>query len=153
MRIVTALALLPAVFAPHSGWHTGHTAVRACPGVSAARCVQAASWASTIRRRDCAACIPHRTLGALPPDGIILQVLVSVERPPTGRAFGEWPPTIRRSNLSGIEGVASQYGVFQRAGRYGAEGIYLWALFGRAHPTLAQLDTANAELHAMQLSR
>ena len=47
---------------PHTGWHTGSTAAQACPGMSATRCVQAASWASTIRRRDCAACIPRRTL-------------------------------------------------------------------------------------------
>ena len=153
MRILTTIALLPAVFAPHTGWHTGHTAVRACPGVSATRCVQAASWASTTRRHDCDACIPHRTLRALPPDGIILQVLVSAERPLSGRAFGAWPPTIRGSNLRGIEGIPSHYGVFQRAGRYRAEGVYVWAFFGRAHPTVAQLDAANAELHAVHLKR
>lgn len=103
---------LPRGLRPHTGWHTGSTAAQACPGMSATRCVQAASWASTIRRRDCAACIPRRTLVALPPDGIILQVLVSAERPLTGRSFGEWPPTIQRRHrgrLGPLTGLSPQH--------------------------------------------
>jgi hypothetical protein len=99
------------------------------------------------------ACIPHKTLSALPPDGIILQISISLEHPSAGRNLENWPPTILRSNLSGIEGVPSRYGVFQRAGRYAGRSLYVWAFFGRAHPTTAQLTKANVELRTVELER
>jgi hypothetical protein len=151
MRFLTALALMPVVFAPQPGWHTGHTRVHPCPGVSADRCVQATSWAATIPWRGCADCLPHAMIAALPPDGIILQVSVSAERPLAGRHAGAWPPTIRAGNLSGIEGVSGRYGVFQLFARYGQRDDYVWAFFGRAHPTRAQLAAANAELRAARM--
>lgn len=151
MRFLTALALMPVVFAPHHAWHTGHTQVRPCPGVSADRCAQATSWAATIPWHGCADCLPHQMIAALPPDGIILQVSVSAEHPLVGRRAGAWPPTIRAGNLSGIEGVPGQYGVFQLFARYGRRESYVWAFFGRAHPTRAQLAAANAELRTTRM--
>jgi hypothetical protein len=154
MRFLTALALVPVVFAPHHGWYTGHTRVHRCPGVSANRCVQATSWAATIPWHGCADCLPHAMIAALPPDGIVLQVGLSEEHPLVGRRAGAWPPTIGAGNLSGIEGVSGRYGVFQLFARYGQRDSYVWAFFGRARPTRAQLAAANAELRtALMRSR
>jgi len=58
---------------------------------------------------------------------------------------------IRAGDLSGIEGVSSRYGVFQLFARFGKVDAYVWAFFGRAHPTAAQLAAANAELHTVKL--
>lgn len=151
MALLATLALQPVMFAPHSGWYTGHGATHACTGASAARCLQASSWASTRPWRDCAECLPHRTIATLPRDGIILQVTISTAGRHVGRRGGAWPPTIRAGNLSGIEGVSSRYGVFQRSARYGRRDVYVWAFFGRARPTASQLAAANAELRTVHL--
>jgi hypothetical protein len=148
---LAALALVPAVFGQQAGWHVGHGATHACPGVSAARCVQAGSWAATVPWRGCGACLPNDVIEALPPDGIVLQVEVSVERPPTARRGSPWPPVIRAGGLSGIEGVPNRYGVFQLFARFDRVEAYVWAFFGRAHPTVAQLAAANAELRTVKL--
>jgi hypothetical protein len=146
------LSLVPALFAPQAGWHTGHAQVHACPGVSPARCVQAASWAATIPWRGCGDCLPHRMIAALPPDGIVLQVTVAVERPLVARRAGSWPPAIRPGDVgAGFEGVSSRYGVFQSFARYGRVEAYVWAFFGRARPTRAQLAAANSELRTVRL--
>jgi hypothetical protein len=151
MRSRLALvALLPLGFAPHGGWHAGQGPVHACVGVSAARCVQRESWASTIRWRGCSECLPHETIAALPPDGIALQVGFSIEHPPVGERTASWPPAIRPRDVGGgFEGVSSRYGVFQLAARFSAVDGYVWAFFGRAHPTPAQLARANAELRTI----
>jgi hypothetical protein len=151
MELLAALTLLPVVFAPHSGWHTGHGPAHNCPGVPATRCVQASSWASTRPWRDCAECLPHKTIATLPRDGIILQVTISTAGRHVTRRAGAWPPTIRAGNLSGIEGVSSRYGVFQLFARYGRRDVYVWAFFGRPHPTAAQFASANAELRTVRL--
>src|SRR5438309_472224 len=93
------LALLLVVSPPHfraaPGWHVGSQSARACPGVSSTQCAWAAGWASTVRYRDCPNCVaPHRTLAALPPDGIIIQLTSAHERPARMRAR-PWPPRIR----------------------------------------------------------
>ena len=87
----------------------------------------------------------------MPRDGIILQVTISSGTRLVGRRAGAWPPVIRPGNLSGIEGVSSRYGVFQLFARYGRRDVYVWAFFGRAHPTAAQLASANAELRSVRL--
>jgi hypothetical protein len=148
------LSLLPALFAPRPGWHVGHGRVHACPGVSASRCVQATSWASTIRWRGCRECLPHETIAALPPDGIALQVTVARERPLVARRTLRWPPLIRaRDVTAGFEGVPHRYGVYQLFARFGHVEAYVWAFFGRARPTARQLAAANAELQTVRLRR
>jgi hypothetical protein len=152
MTFAASLALLPALFAAHGGWHTGHDRVHACPGVSASRCVSVESWAATVPWRDCGGCLPHRTIASLPPNGIALQVFVAVEHPLVAKRRIAWPPTIRaRDVVAGGEGIASRYGVFQLFARAGAREVYVWAFFGRAHPTRAQLARANAELATARL--
>jgi hypothetical protein len=151
---LAALSLLPALFAPHTGWHTGHGGVHACPGVSPARCVQAASWAATIPWRGCGDCLPHQMIAALRPDGIALEVFVAVERPLVARRAPSWPPTIHDRDVgAGFEGVSSRYGVYQLFARFGQVEAYVWAFFGRAHPTPAQLAAANAELGSVRIRR
>ena len=113
--------LVAAVFAAAGGWHVGAGHVQACPGVPASRCVQAASWAATVRWRDCANCLPHKTIASLPPDGVGLQVSLSGERLGGKKPFLAWPPHIRMQDLSGIEGVSNRYGVFQRFAELPAE--------------------------------
>jgi hypothetical protein len=151
---LAALLLLPALFAPHAGWHTGHGRVHACPGVSARRCVQAASWAAAIPWRGCGGCLPHQMIDALPRDGIILQVEVAVERPLVARRALSWPPAVRARDVTGgFEGVSDRYGVYQLFARFGRVEAYVWAFFGRTHPTSAQLAAANAALHTVKLRR
>jgi hypothetical protein len=148
------LSLLPAPFAPHQGWHVGHGRVHACPGVSKSQCVQATSWASTIRWHGCRECLPHETIAALPPGGIALQVTVARERPLVARRTLRWPPLIRaRDVTAGFEGVPHRYGVYQLFARFGHVEAYVWAFFGRARPTTRQLAAANAELQTVRLRR
>jgi hypothetical protein len=144
------LALLLVVSPPHfhaeQGWHVGSKPAHACSGVSPGRCVQASGWASTVRYRDCAICVPHKTLAHLPPGGIVIQLTEAREQPPRAR-IGSWPPRIRARDLSpGFEGVPRRYGVFQLFVRSGHLERYLFVWFGRAHPTRHQLARANAEL-------
>jgi hypothetical protein len=149
----TTLALLAVSFSPQPGWHTGHHTVRACPGVAARRCVQSDSWAATTPWRGCGACLPHQMVASLPPAGIVLQVDVAVERPLVARSARAWPPTIRANDLSGIEGVPSRYAVYQLSARFGHVEAYVWAFFGRTHPTPKQLAAANLELASARLRR
>jgi hypothetical protein len=147
------LALLLVVAPPHfaaaPGWHVGSSPARACPGVSASRCVEARAWAGTVRYRDCSDCVPpHRTLAALPPDGILIQLSNARERP--ARApVRSWPVRIRRKSLirGGGEGIPRTVAYAQWFVRSGGVEHYLWVWFGRAHPTRRQLARANAELH------
>jgi hypothetical protein len=148
---LAALLLVPAVFAPRAGWHVGNGPVHACPGVSTASCVQAGSWAATIPWRGCGECLPHAVISALPPDGIALQVDVAVEHPLVAGRAPVWPPTIRAHDIGGFEGVPARVGVYQRFARFGRVEAYVWAFFGRSHPTAGQLAAANAELRTVLL--
>jgi hypothetical protein len=147
---LAALSLLPALFAPLAGWHTGHGRVHACPGVSASRCVQAASWAATIPWQGCGECLPHQMIAALPRDGIILQVTVAVERPLVARRALCPPPIRARDVGAGFDGVSRRYGVYQLFARFGQVEGYVWAFFGRSRPTAAQLAAANGELETVR---
>ena len=142
-----ALSVVPPQFRAGDGWHVGSRATHACPGVPAARCVQAEGWASTVRYRDCPDCIaPHRTLAALPPDGIVIQ-LSNAQETPDRFPVGNWPPRIRADKITaGGEGVSNRYGHFQTSVRTDHLERYLFVWFGRAHPTARQLARANAEL-------
>lgn len=150
------LALLLVVSPPHfraaPGWHVGSTRAHACVGVSRSRCVDAEAWASTVRYRDCPNCSPpHKTLGALPPNGIVIQLSKGRERPAYGPR-GSWPPRLRRSQVvAPFEGAPRLIGVIQLSARLrnGVEySVFAW--FGRAHPTRRQLARANTELRTVR---
>ncbi len=143
------------VAAPHfraaSDWHVGTQPAQRCPGVSRTRCVQANGWASSVPYRDCGDCVPpHRTLAALPPDGIVIQELNGRERPSRiGRR--PWPPRIGAGDVTGpFEGESPRYGVFQFSARTGSVERSLFVWFGRQHPTAQQLARANAELRTVR---
>jgi hypothetical protein len=133
---------------PAPGWHVGSTPAQACIGGNRRRCVHAEGWASTVRYRDCPICVaPHSTIAALPPNGIIIQLSSSRERP-AYEDHGSWPPKLRASQVhAGFEGVEDKYGVIQTSGQT-EDGVnhslYVW--FGNAHPSARQLARANAEL-------
>ena len=101
--------------------------------------------------RDCGNCVPpHRTLAALPPDGIVIQELNGTERP---LKIGQrpWPPRIRARKVTGpFEGEPPRYGVFQYTARTGSVERSLFIWFGRPHPTPQQLSRANAELRTVR---
>jgi len=145
--VALALIVMPPHFGSAPGWHVGSRPARACPGVSASRCVQASGWASTVRYRDCGDCIPpHRTLAHLRPGGIVIQLSYARERP-SRTPVGSWPPRIRSRDLTaGVEGEPNRFGVFQTFVRTGTLERYLFVWFGREHPTRRQLARANAEL-------
>jgi hypothetical protein len=140
--------------APHfraaGGWWVGTQEAQACPGVSRKRCVQANGWASTVEYLDCGDCVAqHRTLAALPPDGIVIQELNGSERP---SVFGSkpWPPRIRARDVTGpFEGEPPKYGVFQYTARTRSTERSLFVWFGRPHPTVQQLARANTELRTV----
>jgi hypothetical protein len=143
------LTVTPPHFQPASGWHVGHTRAHACVGVSRSRCVSAEAWASTVRYRDCANCSPpHKTLAALPPGGIVIQLSNGRERPPYGPRRNWPPPLLRASQVhSPFEGAPTRIGVIQLTARSrnGLEhSVFVW--FGRAHPTARQLARATTEL-------
>lgn len=146
------LVLTPPDFRAAPGWHVGSTRDQTCVGVSRSRCVQAEAWASTVRFRDCPNCVPaHRTLAALPPDGIVIQVTNARERP-ARVPRGAWPPRLRASQVVGpFEGEPPRFGViqFEARTRDGVEHS-LFVSFGRAHPTRRQLARANAELRTVR---
>ena len=64
-----------------------------------------------------------------------------------------WPPTIRSRDVGGLEGVPPRNGLYQRFARYGRVEAYVFAFFGRAHPTASQLAAANAELATVRPHR
>jgi hypothetical protein len=146
--LALALVVSPPHFQAAPGWHVGSRPAHACPGVAASRCVQASGWASTVRYRDCPDCVPpHRTLGRLPANGILIQLSNARERP--ARApVGRWPVPIRQKDLiaGGGEGIPRHVGYAQWLVRNRGVEHYLWVWFGRVHPTRRQLARANAEL-------
>jgi hypothetical protein len=145
--------LVPAALPPQPGWHSGHTVVHACPGVAASRCVQATTWVATIRWRDCAECLPHRTVAALPPGGIALQVTVAVEHPAPGwvprRA---WPPKVETRDVAApFEGLPARIGVYQQVALVRGTEVSAMVFFGRPHPTARQTARAAALLARLKL--
>jgi hypothetical protein len=143
---LASAALAPATFAPGIGWHVGAGRVHACPGVKAASCQSVSSYAATVRWRDCASCLPHKTVAALPAGGVALQLLLSRERrrPKWMRPL-RWPPRIVGAN-GPFEGLPTRIGVFQTIGIVHGYTAYLFVFFGRPSPSRAQLNLAHAEL-------
>jgi hypothetical protein len=147
--LLSALIVTPAHFAPAAGWHTRVGQAHACPGVPASRCVQVFSVASTTRWRDCLDCLPHRTVAAMRPADIAIQVNVARER--KARAGPAWPPRVTCSKVvAGFEGLPGRVGTFQAYTRLGRREVSVFIVFGRSRPTDGQLQRANAELRRVR---
>jgi hypothetical protein len=148
--VAAAVALAPVRFPPRPGWRAWAGVVQACPGVSPQRCRFAPAWAATVPLLDCVNCLPHRTVERLPPDGIVIQASISLERP--RRLHGpSWPPRIDPAAISNFEGLPWRIGVFQATARVGRFDVLVMVFFGRPHPTPAQVARAQAELTGARL--
>lgn len=151
VALAIAALLAPAHFQGGNGWQAGANRVHACPGVPRSRCAQVASWASTVRFRDCGDCVPPRkTLAVLPASGISIQLLLG--RPQSKGPALAWPPRLHRRDVVGpIEGGPARIGSVQKFGRLQSFDAYLNVFFGRRHPTATQLARANGELASAKL--
>jgi hypothetical protein len=151
--VASATSLAPPRFAAAPGWHAGHNRVHACAGVPRRRCEQVTGWASTVRFRDCGDCVPpHRTLDALPRDGIVVQLMLSRETTRVRERPLAWPSTIRRGDVVGpLEGTGDRIGGVMRFGRLHGFNASLWVFFGRRHPSAEQVARANRELRLARL--
>ena len=157
MRSLVGFALLPALFALHSGWHASDTKrselAQAPPPTAASK---REAGRQRFRGGGAAHGLPHDLVAVLPRDGIVLQVNVSVRATAhTARPAGAWPPRIPRQETSRWHRGSPRHvdGVYQLFARVGRIETYVWAFFGRAHPTAQQLAAANAELTTIQLRR
>lgn len=149
---VGAATVTPIQFAAKPGWFVGVGNGHACPGVTAAKCTRVTSWASTVRWQDCADCLPHNTVDALPDDGVAIQVSLIRETPVTAKDSLTWPPRVRTADLvSPFEGLPSRVAAYRRFARVGGNEVYLLVLFGNNHPDARQLALANAELRSAKL--
>jgi hypothetical protein len=154
LAFVTAAAvpaLTPARFAGRPGWHVGAGKVQTCPGVPAWRCSSVTSWAATVPWRDCANCLPHKTLARLPRDGIAMQLSIGRERPRSWERPLRWPPRLRANEANNFEGLPTRIGTIQRIGRLHGFTVYFFVFFGRPRPTQRQLERAEAELASARL--
>jgi hypothetical protein len=142
--------LQPARFPARAGWHVGAGHVHACTDMARDRCAQAGSWATTGEWRDCTECLPQRTLARLPSDGIAMTLVVG-RGPNAPKQRLDWPPPLRAGDAKSLEGLPARIGVIQRSGRLHGFTAYLFAFFGRARPTAAQLARAQAELARVEL--
>jgi hypothetical protein len=151
MMSLTTLALLPALFAPQPGWQVGH---QNRPGLPR-RFGQPLHASGELGGHDPVARLPPMFT---PPDGRL--VAAGRNRAPSCRrgrttacraAGRAWPPKIRAKDLGGIEGIPSRSGVYQRFARFGPVEAYVWAFFGRSHPTSKQVAAANADLATVRL--
>jgi hypothetical protein len=141
----------PPHFEPSPGWFVGGTRIRHCPSVRLPLCRQASAWTATVRWRDCLNCIPpHRTLAALPANGVAIHLTRSVERKVAAPLT--WPPRIRRTDVRGpVEGAPSRIASFQRFGQVGGANTSVFVFFGQRHPSADQLARAQAQLRAAVL--
>ena len=144
MKFAGALVLVAALagcggsgqphFAAAPGWH--------------ARSTEGEAWASTLPFKDCRGCVPQRTIAALPPGGIVIQVR-SIGTTRVSPARATWPPRVRLRDVSpGSKGIELPHreGFSNIAVQESnaAWQVYYW--FGRNHPTPGQLALANAEV-------
>ncbi len=148
--LLLSSTLAPARFPARPGWHVGHGRVHACPGVPRSRCIAVSSWAATVRWRDCAECLPHKTVESLPPEGIAIQVSFARTKSPDWIKPMRWPPRLRTMGVP-FEGLPTRIGVVQLIGRPNGYEAYLWVFFGRPEPTAHQIARARAELAAARL--
>jgi hypothetical protein len=100
--------------------------------------------------RDCAFCLPHRTVARLKADGIALQLQIGFENdPPKWMRPMEWPPRIH-GVASPFEGLPPRIGVFQAYGFVHGYATSLFVFFGRPTPSQAQLRAARKELETVR---
>src|SRR5207247_5379766 len=127
-------------------WRAREGRAAACPGVSAHRCMQVESAASTLRLRDCLNCVPpHRTAAVMAPNDIVIQLSIAREHPAPIRRTFAWPPRIRHAS-GPVEGLTEPVGGYSAATQVGGREVFLYVFFGRAVPTKRQLALANAGL-------
>lgn len=144
--------LAPVQFAPAVGWQLRTGRVHACPGVPASRCAQVTSLASTTPWRECVECLPHRTLAAMPGNGIAIQITAAIEQPVRAVRTFAWPPQVSRAEVhAGFEGLPGRIGVYQGSTLVGKREVSLFVWFGRSRPTVRQLNRANTELRHARL--
>jgi len=141
----------PATFASAGGWDSGTSgAAKVQPDGQ-----QTWTWASTVPYRDEPfQFVPYKTLAALPPDGIVIDV----------QLFGpdqKQQPLRQPLRITTGDGPGSMEGLQPGIGLYGTGGRMpgqdydadVSVLFGREHPTPDQLARANAELARLDLPR
>lgn len=147
MLVAYLAALLIAAPAelPHlPGWHSG--AARVASGCK--RCVQTASWASTIGYRDAPNNFPHTTVAALGSDDVIIQISRSCEPSPPRWIYTRRPLQIIRSQIhTSFEGNTTRGRVSQwltatwRSGSY----VSVYVYFGSPSPSAATVGRAQRE--------
>jgi hypothetical protein len=143
-------SLAPARFPARLGWHAGHGRVHACPGMARSECATVSSWAATVRWRDCAECLPHKTVQSLPPSGIAIRVSFGRGESPSWVKPMRWPPRLHPIT-AGFEGLPGRIGIVQLIGRVHGYETAVWVFFGRPHPTHLQIARARAELGTARL--
>jgi hypothetical protein len=103
------------------------------------------------RERPCA--FPHRTVAALPPVGVLVRVV----------AYGDLPRDVPRARLPlalaeapvqhCFEGLDCRYAFQQLLVRVRGQALWVWAIYGRAHPSPAQRAAAAREVARLTLTR
>lgn len=84
--------------------------------------------------------------------GIGIQVTIALEHPLRVHPTFVWPPRVSRSNVNaGFEGLPGRIGVYQGQTRVGTREVFVFIVFGRAVPTIRQLNRVNAELQRARL--
>jgi hypothetical protein len=147
-----APGVTPVRFKPAVGWHVRTGSAHACPGVSASRCAQVTTVASTSAWLDCVECAPHRTLAAIPSDGIAIRFTVALEPTARARRTFKWPAQVSLAEVNApFEGLPSRIGVYQASTRVGTRDLFVFVYFGRDKPSTRQLKTANDELREARL--
>jgi hypothetical protein len=140
----------PATFAAADEWHTGTSGIAdAQPDGQ-----ETWTWASTIPYADEPfQFLPHKTLAALPPDGIVIDVQL-VE--PRDRAHGTVEAPFRITQADGpgsMEGLTPPISLYSTGGNVLGQNydVGISVMFGREHPTPDQFARANAELARMRV--
>jgi hypothetical protein len=141
----------PAAFSAADGWDTGTSgAAKVQPDGQ-----QTWTWASTVPYRDEPfQFLPHKTLAALPPGGIVIdvQLLGPDQRPSAAKSPLQIAPA---DGPGSMEGLTPPYSLYSTGGRVAGQDYDadVSVLFGREHPTAEQFARANAELARLELPR
>ena len=94
---IGSIAVAPPAVLPHTaGWHTGSARIS---NESCRRCIQVDSWAATVAYRDAANDFPHRTMAALGPADVIIQITRSWEPAAPRWEYTKRPLRIRRAQI------------------------------------------------------
>jgi hypothetical protein len=139
----------PATFAVAPGWSSGTSgSAELEPGGE-----QTTSWASTAPYRDQPDQFPpHKTLAALPPEGIVIVVWLSRHPGSRSRLPRQQAPFKIAHTPGSFEGVPSSRATYGSGAHVkGRFDVTLWVFFGRTEPTTEQLDRAQAEVDRLQL--